>query len=989
MTSNITISHPDRQPTHSDMLPFAYHELSSSGPPNPPPISASLVEWANTSLRFELVGFTWVFIVNNTRNVGCGGAGPAGASIWACEADTNTFVTYSPLLISGLGQYKLLRSIRAYGDVTFGSLGVPVSVFFAAGTSLRMDNSRRLQHDGTVCAIRGGGEIALQFQFNTSDLVAQGNDTYQYQFTLTKIRQNLDADPQRCPTQALDLGSLVTNSASAIGPSICPSTNSTTIDAARSTILVQCTNTTEPLAPALPSAPPAIFSPSLLAPPAEGIAVLPSSSPTGAIVGGVIGTLAAIAMIVALVLFVLRRRSKPKSSPLNSSSATQELADLGPTLLPAPVSASAAPKKEPVVPLPALDPSIASIPLADIILMQELGKGSWGTVSLAVYRGEFIAVKRLTTTDAAASIRVQTLNQEAKVMSMIKSHRNIVKFIGVCSDASSLGIMMEFCPRGSLSAFLRRNTAPLSPYELFKFAYGVLEGMIVLHHGGLLHRDLAARNVLLDERMFAKVSDFGSSATGGGHDVQQADKLGPFKWQAPEVLRSREYSQQSDVWSFGCTLLELVTKREPYHGYKGNILDLVESVKSGEINPLSHAEAMGDGALKTCQEWVLGVLRSCFVAEPAKRPTFREVRFQINPKAREMLNQYEEELDEADSVLSADLVSHYGVVPSGAPRGAAPKKSSWIASSSSTSTYAVPATPGTSTEESAELPLKLERLGLLGQGSFGSVYLGSYGGQYVAVKVLTIAEESAENIRREASVMAAISQHRNIVQLYGIMKESGSLSIVMELAPKGSLEDYVRAAATIGEAMYFKWTLGIARGMAHLTSSKVIHRDLSARNILLDSALEPKIADFGLGRSVLDPNQETSTQTDVGPLRWFAPECFDLKYSEKTDVWAFGCTLIELITRAVPFAQLSVFEVAKAVRDENRNALETLEGLKVPRWLLDTLSKCFSHESKDRATFAELVAFLEQQASTIDEIRDAEAAIQRRRNKRAGTVLMQ
>ncbi len=235
-----------------------------------------------------------------------------------------------------------------------------------------------------------------------------------------------------------------------------------------------------------------------------------------------------------------------------------------------------------------------------------------------------------------------------------------------------------------------------------------------------------------------------------------------------------------------------------------------------------------------------------------------------------------------------------------------------------------------------------------------------------------------------------ITPHKNVVQLHGIMKESDKLSIVLEFCPNGSLEDYVAASKsksdTLSEAVYFKWALGICRGMAHLSSCKIVHRDLAARNILLDSTLEPKIADFGLGRAVLDPSQETSTQTDVGPVRWFAPECFDLKYSEKTDVWAYGATLIEVFTGRVPFPKKSIVEAFQAVSQQGGCPLDDVE-VALPPWLKSTLEQCFVRNASKRPGFKELTSFLESQATTIDDIRVAEEAIQRRRNKRAGTVL--
>lgn len=672
--------------------------------------------------------------------------------------------------------------------------------------------------------------------------------------------------------------------------------------------------------------------------------------PIGGIVGGIIAAIILIGVVIVIVVVLRRSKQGKGANPVNwaGDDAGDEMTAAG------------------------------TIPFSEVTFMQELGKGSWGVVSLALYRGAFVACKRVSAKESQN--RLDTLVQEANVMKSIIAHRNLVKFIGVCADRSGVGVLMEFCPRGSLVNYLKRQDA-LSHYEIFKFAYGILEGMITLVASGLVHRDLAARNVLLDEKLLVKVSDFGSSrrSTDVGKDAQ-LDKLGPFKWQPPEVLKSQEYSEKSDIWSFGCTLLELATQREPYAGYKGSIIDLVSQIREGEITPLSHFESSADSKMADdWPAWVLPVLKSCFALDPEKRPSFREVRFQINPMARKDLNDYEAELDEIDSVLSNQL---HAVQTATAKPG---------------TKYSDPETDDYAEDVKSRLILPNEsehvkRLGKLGAGNFGEVYLGMFRGQYVAIKYLVL-NETEDTVKQEANLMSSVSPHRNIVQLYGVLPEEGHLSIVMEFAPKGSLEAYVQAAfrdgVQIPEATYFKWALGVARGMAHLTAAKIIHRDLAARNILLDSSLEPKIADFGLGRAVLDPSQESSTETSIGPIRWFAPESLHRRYSEKSDVWSYGCTLVELVTAQEPYPDMpNVMDVALAVRDKGATPLANLDSLAtfpLPKWVTGTLDKCFAADPKGRASFAELVEFLEEQASTIAEIREAEAAIQKRRAKRGAT----
>jgi hypothetical protein len=82
-----------------------------------------------------------------------------------------------------------------------------------------------------------------------------------------------------------------------------------------------------------------------------------------------------------------------------------------------------------------------------------------------------------------------------------------------------------------------------------------------------------------------------------------------------------------------------------------------------------------------------------------------------------------------------------------------------------------------------------------------------------------------------------------------------------------------------------------------------------------------------------------------------------------------------------------VMDVFMAVRDQGATPMDEVPS-NLPPWLLKTMQKCFARNSKDRASFVELASFIETQADSIDEIREAEAAIQRRRNKRAGTILV-
>eukprot|EP01122_Echinamoeba_exundans_P002557 TRINITY_DN12499_c0_g1_i1.p1 TRINITY_DN12499_c0_g1~~TRINITY_DN12499_c0_g1_i1.p1 ORF type:complete len:268 (-),score=26.28 TRINITY_DN12499_c0_g1_i1:72-875(-) len=248
-------------------------------------------------------------------------------------------------------------------------------------------------------------------------------------------------------------------------------------------------------------------------------------------------------------------------------------------------------------------PSGASIPLSSLSFMQELGSGSSGVVSLAAFNGQFVAVKTLSDIDDEAA--AETLRREAEILSKIKDSTNIVKIIGVFESDSAAGIVMEFCPQGSLNNYLK-SQRNIDEYEIFKLAYGIANGMICLAEASIVHRDLAARNVLLNEQLFPKVSDLGLAKTNSKYKtvkILQTEKaLGPVRCQAPELLRGEEYSQASDVWAFGATLVEIATCGLPFADYKGSILQLAMDIRDNALDPLKN---LSQSQVEMIPPWVL------------------------------------------------------------------------------------------------------------------------------------------------------------------------------------------------------------------------------------------------------------------------------------------------------------------------------------------------------------------------------------------------
>ncbi|XP_037030854.1 fibroblast growth factor receptor homolog 1 isoform X5 [Bradysia coprophila] len=274
-------------------------------------------------------------------------------------------------------------------------------------------------------------------------------------------------------------------------------------------------------------------------------------------------------------------------------------------------------------------------PRNNLSLGSTLGEGAYGRVVMAEANGlmknpssSIVAVKMVK--DEHTDVEMASLVREMEVMKMIGKHINIINLLGCCSQDGPLYVIVEYAPYGNLKDFLKNNTPtsddvgrindeeckPVLQKDLVSFAFQVARGMEYLASRRCIHRDLAARNVLVSDDYVLKIADFGLA-----RDIQESEYYRkntsgrlPIKWMAPESLRDKFYDTQSDVWSYGVLLWEIMTYGDqPYAKvYSEHVLDFLR-VGNRMEKP------------QRCSLNIYMLMRQCWNWNPHERPTFTEI----------------------------------------------------------------------------------------------------------------------------------------------------------------------------------------------------------------------------------------------------------------------------------------------------------------------------------------------------------------------------
>jgi serine/threonine protein kinase len=274
---------------------------------------------------------------------------------------------------------------------------------------------------------------------------------------------------------------------------------------------------------------------------------------------------------------------------------------------------------------------------------------------------------------------------------------------------------------------------------------------------------------------------------------------------------------------------------------------------------------------------------------------------------------------------------------------------------------------------------------VIGEGSFGVVRMAQWRGMTVAVKTLKVGpelghssvvtgdacdaggdgvddeaassteqsdlESTLQELSHEAHVMARVCSHDHIVHFIGVLLKPKA-AIVTAFMELGSLEDVLVHPGLRHRRQEFTYKdlvrlcAQAAAGVLHLHQENVVHRDIAARNCLLDASMCVRVADFGFSRLRTNNQARGVTKSTTGPVKWMAPEAIRRRmYSSASDVFSFGVLLFEVFSGTPPWQGVDNTDVMFRVCSGERILLD--ENL-FPKDIRSLIVSCWQQNPQER-----------------------------------------
>ncbi|SCZ90768.1 BZ3500_MvSof-1268-A1-R1_Chr1-3g02231 [Microbotryum saponariae] len=242
-----------------------------------------------------------------------------------------------------------------------------------------------------------------------------------------------------------------------------------------------------------------------------------------------------------------------------------------------------------------------------------IGKGQFGSVyrALNLNSGRVVAVKRISLAGKTDE-EIEQLSSEVAVLQRLE-HPSVVKYEGLVKTEHYLNLVLEYVENGSLQKTIK-HFGELPEPLVASYVVKILAGLEYLHSMHVVHCDLKAANILSTKHGNIKLSDFGTSLVTTTMRKDDHEAYGTPNWMAPEVIELRGATTASDIWSLGCTIIELIDcGRPPY--YDHNSMSAMFHIVTDEHPPIPDR----------CSAELCDFLHFCFAKEPADRAAAKEL----------------------------------------------------------------------------------------------------------------------------------------------------------------------------------------------------------------------------------------------------------------------------------------------------------------------------------------------------------------------------
>ncbi|KAK7041456.1 hypothetical protein VNI00_009322 [Paramarasmius palmivorus] len=509
-----------------------------------------------------------------------------------------------------------------------------------------------------------------------------------------------------------------------------------------------------------------------------------------------------------------------------------------------------------------------------------------------------------------------TFCQEALLWTHLR-HDNVLPFLGVNTELflSRLCLISPWMANGDIISFLRRNPH----HDRLRSICEISAGLEYLHSVEVVHGDIKGVNILVDDTFQCRLADFGLAAATSDTQITTSNSgtiKGSLRWMAPEVFMGVQSGTERnkyprDVYSYACTVYEIMTEQPPFHG-------LLEAALIYHLMVLkARPERPVDG---WCPDNVWNLVERSWAEDPQQRPRSD----QVHTYLKELLR-----IRDSGDISKPELVLEQAPrsiddtrrdveelkMPIETDGSAILSESPYITSEGAHSPLLMPS-----------VPLKWTLGKLLHEDRSGRTYRATtIDGQLITVTEAEIPgmdasydQQSAIKMLRNQDKLLRRLNHPNIVHCFGLKETPLTLSLALEYLPT-TIAGHLERHGKLDDENVKHFTAQIVAGLEYLHSEGILHRNLKGRSILVDDDGSCKIADFGISKRIVD---SLGTRTPPpGPVFWTAPEVAynrGVGYDYKADIWSLGCIVLEMLSGTRPWAQHEDFDVTlKLLRERD------------------------------------------------------------------------